>query len=76
MGGKDADAGDIVRRAVGSIFIGADIDAENAGALAVGEAPQRGFMASVVEAEPIDDALIVGQPEYARFRIPGLRESE
>ncbi len=64
----------IIAGAVGRIAVGADIDADDAAlARARGEPRQHRRRALVVEAEPVDHALVGLEPEQARARIAGLR---
>ena len=64
----------IILGAVGRVAVGADIDADDAAVVgARGEPRQHRRRALVVEAEPVDHALVGLEPEQARPRIAGLR---
>ncbi|MCY1293327.1 hypothetical protein D9M70_425840 [compost metagenome] len=63
----------IVGNAVGTVLVGADIDADQRSARAGLEPRQRRAMTLVVEAEAVDDGLVLDQPENARLVVAGLR---
>ena len=68
------DQAHIVGDAVGGLLVGADIDADDAARVRRARKPaQHRLGALAVEAEPVDHALVGGEPEQARARIARLR---
>ena len=64
----------VIGDAVGRVFVGADIDADNAaGARARREPPERRVRALRIEAEPVDHAAIGVEAKHPRSRIARLR---
>ncbi len=70
---ETADAGDVIGDAVGTILVGADVDADDALAADRLKTPESRLVAVIVEAEAVDDALVFDEAEDARTRIAGLR---
>lgn len=70
---KGLDALHIIGDAVFAILVGADIHADDAAQLCLLQTFQGGRMAFIVEAEAIDDTLILYQTEDTRPGIAGLR---
>src|SRR5690606_34090916 len=61
--------------AVGAVLVGADIDADDAAApFARHQPPLRRLVPLIVEAQPVDDGLVLDKPENARLWVAGLRE--
>ena len=75
VGRKPGNAAFIVSDAVGAVLVGADIDADDAGAALAGGKPLfGGRVALIVEAQPVDHRFVRCQPEDARLRVAGLRQ--
>src|SRR5665213_3302600 len=72
-GGESFDQLGVVADTVGAIAIGANIDADNAALVHARRQPlERGRRTLVVEAEPVNHALVRIEPEQAWTRIAGL----
>ena len=71
--GEALHSGDVVGDAVGAVAVGAEVDPDDAAFLAFGEAGVNRIVALTVEAEPVDEGVILGRTEQARARIATLR---
>src|SRR4029078_12600589 len=67
-------AADIIGDAVRTLLVGADIDANDALAVAaLQQALKRRRLTAIVEAHAVDDRAVLAEAKQARLRIPLLR---